>query len=145
MSRRDHIDALTRELENYGATHVRVEQGGKHHRLVFTHDGKERFYVVPGTPSDRRGTLNALADIRHILGVRRTLAKSGRPKRRKPRARSEPMEDLTLTVKPDPFACLPNLLDPDRKYRERLRERANLAVYRLSFFKGSYRQWLKTL
>lgn len=68
MTRGHHLLAALRiELEAHGVHKVALERGGKHPRLVFTHEGKERSLVFPCTPSDPRSVANTLADLRRLL------------------------------------------------------------------------------
>lgn len=43
------------------------EPRGKHAAIVWLHDGNERQYTVPLTPSDHRAALNCRADVRRII------------------------------------------------------------------------------
>lgn len=53
----------------WGATGVRIEQGGKHPRLVGSLDGKDFIFAFPSTPGDRRSWRNCLSDLRRKLSV----------------------------------------------------------------------------
>lgn len=50
----EHLDAVTAELRAAGVVYE-VAHGGKHLHINWTHDGHPRTFVVPNTPSDRRG------------------------------------------------------------------------------------------
>lgn len=57
-------------LEKSGASHIHVELGARHPRIVFNWQGKTLRYVVPGTPSDSlRAAHNAIADIKWLIGL----------------------------------------------------------------------------
>jgi hypothetical protein len=45
-----------------------ILHGGKHPKFVFNINGKDINYTVPKTPSDRRGLMNAMSDIKRLLG-----------------------------------------------------------------------------
>ena len=141
---RDYTAALKAEAEQHGAEDIEVVVG-KHKRLLFTLNGQRRFYVYPSSPSDgARGLQNSLAELRRVMGVKREVRKSDLAKVYKPKA-AERIEDFPkLTIKDNPFEKLPELLDPCRPYLERLEKRTELALYRLSFFPGSFREWKRT-
>jgi hypothetical protein len=54
-------------LRSAGADHIRVEYGTKHPRAYYRWQGRERFYVVPGSPGDRRGHHNAISRLKRIF------------------------------------------------------------------------------
>lgn len=60
---------LLEKARGWGATGVRIEQGGKHPRLIGSFDGKGFIYGFPSTPSDWRSWRNCLSDLRRKLGV----------------------------------------------------------------------------
>lgn len=73
-----HIEPIADFLRNAGAEQIHLEHGGKHPRLVYTWQGRERFYVVPVSPGDTyRGTKNAISDLRHALGLTGTEKRVG--------------------------------------------------------------------
>lgn len=87
-------------LRDHGATDVRIEMGGKHPRACFAWNGKEQFYVLPGTPSDTmRGVQNSLSDLRNMLGLvkhEKTVGERRVPKNKSaPRAKRLPDEIST--------------------------------------------------
>jgi hypothetical protein len=63
---RRHLRDLVTFARDLGVRDARIEQGGKHPRLVGTKpDGMALRYILPGTPSDgRRGRRNAEAELR---------------------------------------------------------------------------------
>lgn len=72
-----YIAAITAELARGGITKHEIQYRGSHPRIIFQHDGRERFYVFPNSPSDnRRGILNAVADIRKMIGLKATKRKN---------------------------------------------------------------------
>jgi len=63
----DHIDAVISELSRFGIQGVLGERG-KHMEVRWRYaNGKERFIIVPKTPSDHRGALNCRSDTRRLL------------------------------------------------------------------------------
>ncbi len=101
-----YIPALIAELARAGVTDWAVEQGGKHPKLVYVHQGQRRFYVFPASGSDsQHGVRNAVADLRRHLGIAApAVAKSTRPKRKRIAA-VEAAPD-SFTVRPDPLLAL---------------------------------------
>lgn len=63
-------DAIVAVLD---AEHIpwRVVPGGKHHKIVFTVNGKKLWHTVSCTPSDRRAPLNAAAMVRRQIRAAR--------------------------------------------------------------------------
>lgn len=104
-----HQADLFAVLEQAGVTDYRVEQGRKHRKLRFVHDGRERLYVFSTSPSDRRSTVNAVTDLRAILGVRRE-RRDGSRRRRLTIARAVKAPE-TITILPDPWEALRDLRD----------------------------------
>ena len=109
MNRRTEFrDTLIAVLVEAGVSEYRVKIGKKHHRLYFTVDGVERFYVYPGTPSDSRALPNAITDLRRMLPVRDKAPHRNciirAPKRKSP-SRRTPMPE-TITPGPDPWEPL---------------------------------------
>lgn len=109
MNRRTEFrDTLIAVLVEAGVTEYRIKIGKKHHRLYFTVEGVERFYVYPGTPSDCRALPNAITDLRRMLPVcdtpKRTI-RTFRPRRDKAPSRRPPMPE-TFTPGPDPWEPL---------------------------------------
>lgn len=84
---RAYTDAAQAEFTRAGVTEWHIEQGGKHPRIVYQHEGVERFYVIPATPSDSaRGVLNMASDLRKALGITGPrVKKSTRPPRKQKR------------------------------------------------------------
>ena len=142
MNNREQADLLIAELFQHGITEYRVDDSGNHNRLYYRVNGRERFFVFPSTPGDRKGQLNSLCDLRRALGVKRIVRKSTRPKRRRER-RAEPVRVESFTLLPNGFDALPDLLHPAHDACERIEARTMLALYRLSFFPGDFKTWAK--
>lgn len=104
----ERVDAEIAEWP--GACVLRREKTAKHQRVVLSFKGSERFVVYPLTPSDTRGELN------HIQNVRQTLRDMGavRNERRKAkshRRRNKPCREAlahiqAAPVKVNPFDAL---------------------------------------
>ena len=89
------LDALRGELASIGGDFLRIEHGSKHPRLYFRYQGKEMFYVFPGSTGDsRRARYNAVTDLRKLCNVER---KPSAPRQQKPR-RSTPKRRAELPV-----------------------------------------------
>jgi len=110
----EYADALIAELARAGITEHTIEQGGKHPRLIYHQDGKRRMYVFPASPSDRRGLINAVTDIRRHLGIAAPKrAKSARPAKTRIIRDDAPMP-TSFSVRPDPLAMLSAWKPPSR-------------------------------
>lgn len=89
------LSAILAELEAANVPVLSVEIN-KHVKVRFTVKGTPHLYVCPTSPSDsRRGTINALADIRRMIGRDHLPAKSTRPppKHKPPRPKPVPALD----------------------------------------------------
>lgn len=62
----DCLDAALAELSAAGITPA-VEQGRKHIKVMWQHNGHDRMYVTGNSPSDWRAPLNVRSDIRRML------------------------------------------------------------------------------
>jgi len=102
---------LIEELRVHGVKNWEIDDKGRHNKLRFQWGDRTLMHVFPKTPSDRRGILNSLSDLRHTLGVRRVIRKSSAPERQRCPV-EKPEKLLTITVKPSPFADLKTLLTP---------------------------------
>lgn len=98
-------EALASELDARGIPY-RVEMGGTHPRLYFTHRGKERFIVFSLTTSDHaRAALNAVSELRRFIG--RPPARPARSAQNtRNRAAPPPLKAPRITIKPDPWEVL---------------------------------------
>lgn len=57
-------------LRGIGAMNIHMGRSGKHPRIVFEFDGRERYLSIPGSPSDSmRGFRNTIGDLRRLLGL----------------------------------------------------------------------------
>ena len=102
------------ELLRAGVTSYAFEIGGKHPRLIFVHNGRPRMYVLPGSPSDHRGPMNMRTDLRRMLGLGAEQKAAPRERRRRKRYASDAAPPLpAMLPRPDPFAVLAVLLQPD--------------------------------
>jgi hypothetical protein len=78
-------------LRSVGAENVTMGMGGKHPRALYTWNGKQRFYVLPGTPGDSiRGAKNSISDLRHALGLTKSEKTIGERRPRRARAHQPP-------------------------------------------------------
>lgn len=94
----DQIQAVIAELQRHGIKGRLVKQKRGHPRIYFTQDGQERFYVLPNSGSDsRRGTQNALADVRRMIGVSGAKPKSSRKKGYRPKQVEAPKAPEAIT------------------------------------------------
>lgn len=60
------LNAAVTELRGAGIE-PRIEHGGKHIRVLWEYQGRERMYVTGNTPSDWRAPLNVRSDVRRML------------------------------------------------------------------------------
>lgn len=85
-------------LNANGATDVRYQQTNNHPRVVFIWNGRERFYVMPGTPGDTmRAIKNATHDLRRMLGLTPTQKRIGQRRERKDKIRTDHLDLPTIT------------------------------------------------
>ncbi len=85
-------------LRENGAQDIRLVQTNNHPRVVFDWQGRERFYVVPGTPGDSRCAVhNSLRDLRRMLGLTPTEKRVGERRRHKERNRVDLPELPAIT------------------------------------------------
>jgi hypothetical protein len=101
------IDA---ELAEWPGVEARREHASKHMRLVLSYGGKERFVIYPSTPSDHRGQLNKIRDIRKeltALGATRNERRKAKVRRTRNRTQREILAHIqTAPVKANPFDAL---------------------------------------
>lgn len=102
----EHIDTLLTFLRDQGATDIRVEMGGKHPHIYWTWRGEAQKYITAGSLSDWRGTNNALSDLRHKLGIIKTVKRVGERRERRERICRAETAPPALTALGDPFAAL---------------------------------------
>ena len=91
-------------LRSVGAEEIRLESGGKHCRLVFRHNGRERFHILSWSPGDRVfGETRMLADLRRMTSETPLEKRVGAR-----RARKTPRHKLAVpTSPPKPLATAP--------------------------------------
>lgn len=137
----DYTRAVLAELATHGVTEYDIEDGRKHRKLRFIFGGKPILYVMPKSPSDWRASLNAVSDLRRIMGVDRLVVKNAE-RRANPKARAAPRD----TAGPDSFTPMHDGLAALAHFQpgpvsKALQDRIDLACYRLSFFKGTFAAW----
>ena len=82
---------LVQRALDWGATNLRIEQGGKHPRLVGDYKGVAFMLVFSGNTGDRRAVLNCLSDLRRVVGIEREVTAAPFPqKRKRHRIKSKP-------------------------------------------------------
>ncbi len=96
---------LISELATHGVTDWWIDRDHPHPQLHFVWQSRPLMYVMSSTPSDRRAHLNAVSDLRRLMGVRRVVHKSERPKRQKSRAIRIPALG-SFTVRANPMNVL---------------------------------------
>jgi hypothetical protein len=72
--RKEMMQKIEAELKQWPGIEGRFEKRAPHPRLHLTFGKRTRFVVIPGSPSDKRGLLNKIRDIRFAcaqLGARR--------------------------------------------------------------------------
>lgn len=116
---------LTRRAREWGAANLRIEQGGKHPRLVGDFGGKSFIFAFPGSTGDWRAEKNCLSDLRRLLGVERKDRVAIRPaKARSRHAKPKPptMPRSSETIQREdryyaPLALLRDAMTHDRDDR----------------------------
>lgn len=104
-------------LEAHGIRDYTFVRGAKHPRLVINHDGVTRIYAYPGTTGDRRrAPLNAVSDLKHLLGLH---SREQAPKAQKARRHQKPRHQAA----PGPTAARPTQpCSVEDRYYSRLEE-----------------------
>lgn len=101
----DYGELLVEEIRSHGVVSWEIDRHHKHPQLHFDWNGAPLMFVFPSTPSDSRGHLNALSDIRRLMGVRRLVRKSTSPPKR--HTRTITLSALSeFTVRPNPLNAL---------------------------------------
>lgn len=101
---------LIEELQAHGVTEWTVEHRGKYPQLRFDWKGRRLICPFAISPSDSaHGAANALSCLRKLMGVKRIPEKKSDGHKRK-RNRVEAVPDLSITVRPDPWTVLGNLM-----------------------------------
>lgn len=102
----DYIEAAVAEIRRHGVTAWEIDRGHNHPKLRFEWQSKEITYILPGTPSDRRGILNSITDLRRVMGVKRLIKHSLSPAKRTSRTIVTLSAMPSLTVKANPLLAL---------------------------------------
>lgn len=93
-----------------GAKIIGVEIGRKHHRLRLTYDGKERFMMLSGSPSDWHAENNQVRDVRKVLtelGASRVQRRKATVKRQRNKPDRSPLQNVSFArAGRDPWAAL---------------------------------------
>ena len=108
---RDVEKALIAVLKDEaGVTEHRIVPGGKHPKLVFSHNGTEHHISFSRSPGDPNAAANAAKGLRETLGLPKPARTKNPDNRGRTRNKTAPAKpDLTLTDKPDWRADLPAL------------------------------------
>lgn len=101
------IDWLTAE----GATDILLDPRRRHTHIHFAWLGDAKRYVTSSMPCDSRtATLNALTDLRHMLGLTEPVKRAGMRRQVRRRERERPVSAApALTAGPDWRNALPDL------------------------------------
>ena len=91
---------LISRAREWGVTDVRIEQGGKHPRLIGDYRGVAFKFVFPGSTSDRRAVLNCLSDLRRVVGVEREGNAVDRQVKQRPRRAKPKNHPVNRSVEP---------------------------------------------
>lgn len=99
----EYVDRVLAYLHSVGATEIRIEHGGKHHRVVFSWKGQEMFHILAGSTGDTlRGFKKAISDLRHMLGLVAPTKRVGARRSRKRRAAVSKATALPVLAKAPP-------------------------------------------
>lgn len=79
----EELRATVDELAKFGVVDYVALQGQKHIKVRFHWNGEPKMIVVSSTGSDRLAPLNCRKTVRQVLGVKRAVTKSKRPKRQR--------------------------------------------------------------
>jgi len=109
---------IERFLDEAGATYSWSFTGGDHRRLTVELNGRRCIQIVAKTPSDPRGALNTIQDLRHQLGLVQTVKRVGTRRTYRKRAVPPPLEMPSITERPDPLAALASLRAELEEWRE---------------------------
>lgn len=115
----DYERAIRNELDYWPGARVEFSKRAKHAEARLYFGSVSRFVTIPDTPSDRRGALNSIADVRRELTTLGATRLTRKPSKRKragkvigtKRPVREPLQHIERApVKPDPFAVLAKLV-----------------------------------
>lgn len=105
--RREMAEAIEKTLLENGIEKWDITAAGKHNKYRFQWKGREHIFMCACTPSDRRAWMNAITDLRHILGVKRKVRKNPKNRQKPYRKIEEPLPKMPkVTVRPDPWEKL---------------------------------------
>lgn len=99
------LDATLAELAAFGIVNPDVEQTRKHIKVRFDYQGEPKLIVVASSSSDWRAPENCRKTVRQVLGVKRVVKKSTKPKRQRNDTKADALPE-TITIREDPFALL---------------------------------------
>lgn len=108
-------DAHEAELDRWPGVASRRAVRGKHNVLILSFGGVERLHFYPSTPSDQRGALNSVTQLRVTLkamgACREPTRKATGPKRRRNKTDAPTVitERATGGPRRDPWAALQRL------------------------------------
>lgn len=115
MKRHYYHDAIERELADWPGVTFAFGEGAKHPFVTLVFNGASKRHVFPSTPSDARGALNAISDMRRTLsamGAKRNAARRAPPRERRnvaPPRETRFSEADRVPAPADPFAVLVDL------------------------------------
>lgn len=69
---KDHLRKINDYLTSTGATEVKHVGSGKHIRFTWKLNGCRFVFFASSTPSDHRSTLNAISQMRRLIGLSKT-------------------------------------------------------------------------
>ncbi len=69
MKRSDYVDQAGAVLDELGISWDTAVRGSGHITIQWNIDGRERYFIVPNSPSDCRGLLNSLTDLKKLLAA----------------------------------------------------------------------------
>lgn len=87
---REHIRQVKDFLESAGARDIYIARLTKHLQARWTWNGKAMAYTLPYSPSDFRGTRNAISCIRRMMGLVKTTKTIGERREKKHKPKQQP-------------------------------------------------------
>ena len=97
---REYHRDITDFLRSVGASDIHIEKR-KHAYLTWTYQGKAFQYHLCFTPSDWRSGMNAISDLRRMMGLTKTIKVVGKRRKRKQKAAKQPIRVPTITALPE--------------------------------------------
>lgn len=105
--RRELAQAIEDTLLENGIEQWNITADGKHNKYRFQWNGREQIFMASSTPSDWRCWMNAVSDLRRVLGVKRKVHKNPANRQRSYRKRVETLPKMPkVTIRPDPWEKL---------------------------------------